>query len=191
MNNVIYKTGRDIFENHIRVNSIRCLYHFTDKSNLPLIIKHGGLYSWGELENKNIKPNKVGGNELSRSLDMRKGLKDYVRLSFTKELPMRHVAQRDGRINDIIFIEIDPEVIFWQETLFSDKNATSNDARVGKGFNDFKLIDLDLIRSGSWANKQQKALFQAEVMVKRFVPQKYFLNYNDYHDNLDLGDLPF
>ena len=31
------------------------LYHFTDRDNLESIIKNGGLYSWGDCEDKGIK----------------------------------------------------------------------------------------------------------------------------------------
>lgn len=45
------------------------LYHFTDRDNLESIIKNGGLYSWGDSEDKGIKIAKPGGGLLSRELD--------------------------------------------------------------------------------------------------------------------------
>lgn len=88
------------------------LYHFTDRDNLESIIKNGGLYSWMDCERKGIKINKPGGCELSRSLDRKDNLQDFVRVSFTTQHPMMYVAMKEGRISNPVILEIDPEVIF-------------------------------------------------------------------------------
>ena len=61
------------------------MYHFTDRANIPSIKKHGGPYSWYTCEQKSIEIKMPGGNQLSRDLDLRYNLHDYVRLSFNKK----------------------------------------------------------------------------------------------------------
>jgi hypothetical protein len=69
------------------------LYHFTDRSCLPSIA-NSGLLSWVGLEKAGIV-GKKGSSELSRALDRRKGLGDFVRLSFSPKHPMLFVALKE------------------------------------------------------------------------------------------------
>ena len=128
------------FQSILNQHHIKKLYHFTDRENLQSIINNDGLYSWADCEEKGIVIAKPGGGWPSRDLDKRHGLEHYVRLSFTKRHPMMFVAQDDGRINDPVILEINPEILFEEDTLFSDKNAASNDAHVGGTLDDFKMI---------------------------------------------------
>jgi len=48
---------------------IEYVWHFTDRANLASIEKHGGLFSRKLLDEKGIKIQVQGGNELSRYLD--------------------------------------------------------------------------------------------------------------------------
>jgi hypothetical protein len=161
--------------------NISCLYHFTDRSNLESIQQHGGLYSWFYLESNGIAIPKAGGGELSRRLDSRRGLQDYVRLSFNSKQPMLYVAQQEGHISDPVILEIDPQVIFWEDTWFSNINAaTFNKGTpiIGPGFEHFQSIRFDIATKRSWSGELQKGLFQAEVMVKTHIPLTYILNFN-------------
>ena len=107
-----------------------------------------------------------GGDVLSRKLDTRRGLEDYVRLSFTLNHPMEKAAVYTGRIINPIYIQIPINVIFEKETLFSDINAASNDAKIGGGLGDFKKIDFDVVRKGYYSDEYEKKHIQAEVIVK-------------------------
>jgi hypothetical protein len=62
------------------LRQIPLLYHFTDRRNLPLIRKLGGLYPRAELEEKAIKVPAPGGNQWSRDADEMKGMHQYVHL---------------------------------------------------------------------------------------------------------------
>ena len=97
------------FEQVLKDNRITKLYHFTDFDNLESIIKHGGLYSWADCDEKGIKIAKPGGSSQSRSLDSRDRLEHYVRLSFAYDHPMQYVAMNDGRISNPVVLEIDIE----------------------------------------------------------------------------------
>ena len=100
------KSNWQEFEQVLKEGKIRKLYHFTDFDNLESIIKHGGLFSWKDCEEKGIKIAKPGSSDSSRSLDLRDRLEHYVRLSFTDDHPMKHVAMKEGRISNPLVLEI-------------------------------------------------------------------------------------
>lgn len=161
---------------------IKKLYHFTDRNNLESIIKSGGLYSWADCDTHNIYIQKPGGNQLSRNLDMRDGLQDYVRISFVVQHPMMYAAMNDGRISNPVILEIDPEVVYWQHTQYADRNATKDGAQVGKWINDFRKIHFDTVKTKRYFDllEEEQAFYQAEILVKNFVPLQYITNIGNF-----------
>ena len=162
--------------------SITKLYHFTDRDNLESIIKHGGLYSWMDCERKGIQIVKPGGGDLSRSLDRRGGLEEYVRVSFTTQHPMMFVAMQDGRISNPVVLEIDPEVIFWEGVKYSDCNATRNEANVGGTLEDFKRIHFASVKARKHFDleEDEQPYYQAEILVKNFIPLEFIKNIGNF-----------
>lgn len=166
-------------------NNINRLYHFTDRTNLESIIKNGGLYSWKDCQNKGIKIPKPGGGgqgSLSWSLDSKKGLDNYVRVSFTQHHPMMYAAINEGRISDSVILEIDPEVICWAGSKYADKNATRNDVNVGETIDDFKKIHFSSVKEVNHfvLLPEEQPYYQAEILVKNFIPLKYIKNIGDF-----------
>ncbi|GEM_PF-1742536 len=161
------------FDFIIRNNHIDYLYHFTDKSNVSSIFEHGGLYSWKSCLKNGIRITRPGGNSLSRELDSRKNLDDYIHLAFNQEHPMLFVAKNEGRISNPEILRIDTSVIFWISTLFSDRNAASNQARIGGTINDFRSIDFSIACGSTWNSPDEKSAFQAEVLVHSHIPLEY------------------
>ncbi len=163
-------------------HKITKLYHFTDRDNLESITKNGGLYSWMDCNRKGINISKPGGGDLSRSLDLKDNLQDYVRVSFTREHPMMYVAMKEERISNPVILEIDPEVIYWSETKYADSNATRNEARVGKRFDDFKNIHFSSVKVHKHFDlpEEEQPYFQAEVLVKNFIPLEYIKNIGNF-----------
>ena len=158
-------------------HGIKKLYHFTDRDNLESIIKNGGLYSWMDCERKGIKIAKPGGGSLSRQLDSSRSLEDYVRVSFTTQHPMMYVAMKDGRISNPVILEIDPEVIFWNDTYYSNMNATIHKIRpnIGGTISDFQQIHFQSVKAYKHFDlpEEEQPYFQAEVLVKNFIPLEY------------------
>lgn len=154
------------------------LYHFTDFDNLESIIQNGGLYSWADCDDKGIKISKPGGSDTSRSLDKRDGLQNYVRVSFTRKHPMMYVAMNDGRISNPVILEIDLEVLYDENTLFADRNAVKNGAKVGKSFDDFNRIHFTSVKAKTHfdLSEEEQEFYQAEVLVKNFIPLHYIKN---------------
>jgi hypothetical protein len=168
-----YKADRRDFERIVQERQISALYHFTDAANLSSIKYYGGLFSWAYLEENCITIARPGGGALSQELDVRKGLQDYVRLSFNRGQPMLYVAQREGRINNPVTLEIDPSLIYWQTTLFSNINATDNEARIGGDLASFKRINFKIALGATWTNEIEKKLYQAEVLVMTHIPLEF------------------
>lgn len=158
------------FRSLIEQHHIEWLYHFTDAENVPSIRRLKGLYSWGHLEAESIPIPRPGGNELSRDLDRRDGYEDYVRLCFNDNPPMLIAAHRNGSIPNPVIIAVDPEVIYWEETLFADMNATDNYVNTGTDLAAFKAIRFAVARANTWDGEEEKKWRQAEVMVKTHIP---------------------
>ena len=163
-------------------HGIKKLYHFTDRDNLESIIKNGGLYSWGDCEDKGIKIAKPGGGLLSRDLDKRDRLQHYVRVSFTTQHPMMYVAMQDGRLSNPVVLEIDPEVIYWQDSKYANMNATRSGAHKGGTIDDFKLIHFQSVKVRKHFDlpEEEQPYFQAEVLVKNFIPLECIKNIGNF-----------
>jgi hypothetical protein len=170
------------FEEILKKENIKKLYHFTDESNLKSIIKNKGLYSWSSCEKLKIDVNCYGGDKLSRDLDEYHGLEDYARLSFVKNHPMEYIAKKDGRIVDPVRLEIDPSVIYLKDTMFSNMNATKTGNKNGGSLDIFKKIKFEIIKKTNHCynlEDYEKPYFQAEVMIKENLPLKYILNIDE------------
>ena len=163
-------------------NGISKLYHFTDRENLESIIKNGGLYSWADCREKGITIAKPGGSQQSRNLDTRDGLQHFVRLCFTRQHPMLFVAKNEGRIYDPIILEIAPEVVYWKDTKYADRNATKNGAIVGETLEDFKRIHFQAVKARRHFDlpEEEQIFYQAEVLVKNNIPIQYITNISNF-----------
>ncbi|MCI6801511.1 MAG: DarT ssDNA thymidine ADP-ribosyltransferase family protein [Candidatus Onthomorpha sp.] len=163
-------------------HGVEKLYHFTDRDNLESIIKNGGLYSWADCQDKGITICKPGGGELSRSLDKRDNLHHYVRVSFAAHHPMMYVAMNEERISNPVVLEIDPEVIYWKDTKYSDRNATKNGAKVGSSLKELEAVHFDSVLHHNYFDltEEEQPFYQAEVLVKNFIPLKYIRNISNF-----------
>ncbi len=179
------KTNWHDYKTILERNNIHTLYHFTDRENLKTIIKYGGLYSWKDCEERGIyipKPGGGGLGSLSWDLDSKQGLEHYVRVSFTKQHPMMYVALKEGRISDCVILEINPEVIFWIGTKYADMNATRNGVNIGESIDDFNKIHFSTVKE---VNQfvflpDEQPYYQAEILVKNFIPLDYINNIGNY-----------
>ena len=163
------------FREYLESCHIGCFFHFTDISNLKSIIDNGGLYSWKYCAENNINIPKAGGGNLSRELDTRYNLEDYIRLSFCADHPMTDRLKQSGYNLVLLLIKID--VAWFEETLFSDMNATDDLHHHGSLLEDLKKVDITAARDMYVEKTSPKfKKHQAEVLVKRFIPLKYIIN---------------
>lgn len=166
----------------LREKGITKLYHFTDRDNLQSIVDNGGLHSWADCEDKGIKIAKPGGDMTSRDLDCRRNHQRYVRASFTRNHPMMYVAQKDGRITNPVILEISIDVVNLADTLFSDRNAVKNGARIGDAYSDLERVHWNVVKQPNHFNldDDEKEFYQAEVFVKNFIPLSMITNIADF-----------
>ncbi len=89
---------------------------------------------------------------------------------------MVYTLKKDGTIKNPWSLIIDPDVIYWENTKFSNINATSNGAFVGSDLIHLQLIQFDkAMRTYKplQDNNEDKHFFQAEVLVEKHIPLKY------------------
>ena len=94
---------------------------------------------------------------LSRTLDRRKKLTNYVRLCKNKDHEMIEAAKKRG--SDLCLLKIKTESLFELDCLFADDNATtfSRPVEINKNFKTFINSDKN----------------QAEVLVENCIPVEY------------------
>lgn len=152
-------------------------YHFTDLRNLKSIIRLGGLKSWSQLDAMHVNYYKQS-NRLSRELDLRRGLQNYIRLSFISYHPMVERSIRGGK--KIIILQISVDIAYLGETLFSDKNATDRDVNISSKFDFLKTINYSIFQQRYYdLGFIEKKQYQAEILVRDFLPIKYITNINE------------
>lgn len=169
------KNNAEDFLNYLRIKGIKYFYHFTDEMNLVSIRKHGGLYSWYYCQNNNIRIPNAGGDQMSRALDSRHGLQDYVRLSFCSDHPMQYSLMKRGA--NLVLLKIKIEVAGFRDTQFSNMNAAANDVAHGPSFEDLCRVNIYAVKQTFV--KREDEIFQehqAECMVKTFIPIEYIEN---------------
>ena len=159
---------------YLQNNFQEYLYHFTHKENLEQIKEMGGLYSWVQLDKMGKPCQHPGGDFLSRKLDTKYGVADYVHLSFSYKHPMSYRIE-----DDIVILFIHPIVCLLPETLFCNMNATDKDHTIGSTYKDLANINLwtpkmGYLSSGTRLFKEK----QAEVLVKSHIPLEYIVNIN-------------
>lgn len=171
------KRKRKILE-ILKENNIDCFYHFTDERNLSSIKSKGGLYSWYYCDLNNINIPKPGGNDKSRSLDSRYGLQNYVRLSFCSDLPMANRLQQQGY--NLVLLKVNIDVATFDDTLFSDMNATDNNHSCGGEIEDLLNVNFRATKK-RYVSKTDKDFkyHQAEVLIKKKIDLKYIINIDD------------
>jgi hypothetical protein len=170
------KENYHAYINYLNVNNVRCFYHFTDINNINSIKRYQGLYSWNYCEKNGINIPSPGGDNSSRSLDMRYSLEDYVRLSFCSDHPMAYnKAKRDGV--QLVLLKIKIDVAAFKDTLFSDMNATDNLHHHGGELEDLQKVDISATKANYVSRTDSIFKYhQAECMVKDYLPIEYIVN---------------
>ena len=174
INSELKDEANDIL-NYLKSHGVRYFYHFTDRKNLQSIRRRGGLLSWKYCEDHNITIPNPGGGTLSRNLDRRHRLEDYVRVSFCDDHPMAYRCHQEGA--DLVLLRISIDVATFKNTIFSDMNATDNNHSKGPSIDDLYEVDIRATQRNFVSRSDDDfGPHQAEVLIKTFVPIKYILN---------------
>lgn len=155
----------------IQENKIERLYHFTAIDNLKSINKIGALLSFKECKTRGIVPI-GGGNELSKQIDNRRGLDDYVRLSFCSDHPMRWHLKSNGI--PTILIAYDPKVLLLPGVLVSDINAIDSRAVIAEAYTGLQKVKIDAIHRMYVSNTDPDFKYhQAEILIPHSLDNDY------------------
>lgn len=161
--------------------NISVLYHFTDRANLKSIRERGGLFSWQYCDRNDVIIPFPGGGILSRQLDSRYGLQDYVRVSFCSTHPMMYVAVNEGRLNNPVVLEISKEVCFFEKTMFSNMNATDKLHSQSDTPDFLRELHFPLFnRNYNDLDASNRKYYQAEVLVKTWIPIEFITNIKEF-----------
>lgn len=179
----------------LKQNGINCLYHFTDRRNLPSIKKLGGLYSWQWLDTNNIRYLYSDYSD-SHRMDNARNLQNYVRLSFCKTHPMAYRKWADSKNSgdstsdrfDPVLLEIELDILD-DNVLISDKNAVDNNAIIKPGFSSLNLVNFEAVKMDTCESSNPNFKNrQAEVLIPTRVPIEYIINV-DSPIEFDFNDL--
>jgi hypothetical protein len=173
-----YKSCRNEIIQYLTDNGIKCLYHFTDKDRLNSIIRHGGLLSYKRcLDDAVVMPIRTD-MAASRDIDAEFGLEDYARRSFCRDLPKVEERKKAGA--ELVLLKISLEVATFEDTEFTDMEATLKQMRHGNSFDDLKRVNLQATQKPAYLLSDLEYMQkQAEVLVKCFIPLKYIKNVNN------------
>jgi len=167
------------FQRILQENGISTFYHFTDYQNVKSIKENDGLYSWHYADSNGIIINFPGGDTLSRDLDKRYGLQDFVRVSFCNNHPMQYRLEQRGR--KLVLLEVDVEVAYYENTIFCNINATDSNHLKGTELKDLERIRFSATKRTFVSREDQDFKYhQAEVMVKTWIPLEYISNINNF-----------
>lgn len=160
-----------------------CFYHFTDRSNLVSIMRCGGLLSMAEIRRRGIHVPRPGGNQWSQDADLMSGVDAYVHLSFTNQSGMAHTAQQDGRIQNIVWLRIDPAAIKIPGTLITLDVANKRGVQRRCAAEAISDLDSDVIYTRMvWKDPDVYARLQVarkcEILIPDLIPTRYILNPN-------------
>ncbi len=155
--------------------SVKHLWHFTDKSNLDTIIKHGGLLSLEKISNEGIGVSIFGGNQWSHDADRQKGLDKYIHLAFADDHPMLYIAKQDGRINEPIWLQIDVSIILTPGTKYSADVSNKSgvplyDDNVAKNEIDFDVLFTYMDWRNPDIQQRRQAAIKSEILIPNIVP---------------------
>ena len=171
----IYKCSPSLYSSFLKEHHIDCLYHFTSTENADSI-RRNGICSVKYLNDNGINVSYASSGG-SREIDIRKGMADYVHLSYERKNPMLFIALKEGRLADYVIYEISTDVIFLKETLFTHCNAAKNGVKFSDDINYMLQIPFDSFHNRRYdMGSKYKDYFMSEVLVKQKVSPSYILN---------------
>jgi len=160
--------------NILKKYGVKCLWHFTDKSDLNSIVSSGGLFSLKNIREKGIKVPVFGGNQWSHDADKHKGLDNYVHLAFLDDHPMLYIAKQEQRINEPIWLSIDISVLLNSGVRYSTDVSNKSGVEIIDEEKAKSLIDFEVLFTFmDWRNpeiqKRRQAALKSEILIPEIV----------------------
>jgi len=161
---------------HINVSpQHRHLYHFTDESNLETIATKG-LLSKQQMRAEGWWPAATGGNDLSHQLDDYRGISSHVSLCFTRNHPMKFLANQDGRLPSPRYLGISTDVLRIPGVRVAFGVANANDTVIIDLPDAIEHMDIEVLYSRTdWRDPEVQARLRTaekmELLVPNIVPR--------------------
>lgn len=157
----------------------KCFYHFTDERNVTSIAQHG-ILATAELRRRKIEIVAMAGNEWSQDADKLFGMDEYVHLCFTKSHPLAHRATQDGRIQNCVYLSIDPKIILEAGVLAVTGVANASGAKKKPFINTLPELDLEVLYTRTkWQDpvikERLKKAEKCEILVPKYVAVNFIV----------------
>ncbi|HEX76916.1 MAG TPA: DUF4433 domain-containing protein [Dehalococcoidia bacterium] len=143
----------------IQRRGIESIYHYTALENLPVIFKHGGLFSRAERRKRDIQAREHSWGRSGREIEFR----DYISCSL--DPPYGMIEREQG---NLALLEINPLLICNDDTLFCP------------AWSSFDKFDLDYLRQKNTPadfdnlfpnpTSSEPRFLGAEILIKTHVP---------------------
>jgi hypothetical protein len=118
-----------------------------------------------------------GGNEWSQTADCQSSMDQYIHLCFCKSHPMEYKAKQDGRIQESIFLNIDPSVLREEGVLFTIGVSNSSGIEKYTINQADSLIDFEVIcERMDWNDNAILARRKKAEKCEILVPKKISIN---------------
>ena len=135
-----------------------------------------------ELRQRGITVPAPGGNPWSQDADGISGVDRYVHLCFRPNHPMELLARQAGHIQDTIFLQINPAVIYNDGVQFTSEVANKSGAILHTMEEAKTLIDFEVLYTRTdWSNPaiQQRLLNaeKCEILVPTLIPLNMIRNF--------------
>lgn len=158
---------------HLDSFRIDHLYHMTHKSNLQSILQNGLLShnqaKNGRLTQVDISDNQVNNRRSKRDPIYQRSIHDYVPLYFNPKNPMLY--KRGNIQNDIIILAIDRNLLYQENTIFTNGNAAAVATSFYSNPNDLSNLNWACINSEYWNDiVDGKRIKCSEVLIYPSIP---------------------
>lgn len=154
---------------------ITALYHFTDRRNIESIKRLGGLLPYSILLESGVAIPAAGGNDWSHEADVIRGVHGDVHLCLRNSHPMEHVARQEGRISEVVYLQIDASVLQWPGVRFTSDVANKAGVVPIPIANAEPMIDFQVLYTHTdWKDpailERLKQAEKCEVLVPHVIP---------------------
>ena len=174
INHSFKKDSKEI-KNYLESKGVKYFYHFTEISRLESIIRYGGILSYKQCFDKNIVIPVTEDMAKTRDIDAKLGLEDFARLSFCKYLPKIEIRKK--KYPDMVLLKISTDVALFENTEFSNMEATQDGMEHGPSLDDLKKVDIELTKQDSCSPDDPNYwAYQAEILVKGKIPLNCIIN---------------
>lgn len=171
---------------------VTSLWHFTDQANLPLIADYG-LLALTEIDEEQIDVPIYYSTEGSRATDRKRGLDEFVRLTFIPDHPMlfRAIEEQRCQFQGAAWVEVDSAIVRRPDVRYSLGVAFAAGVELLRDEAAARRIDFDALfhfKRMNWkeseVQERRQPARKCEILVRKRIQARYLRRaYIDVQDN--------